>query len=62
MSIQTLFGILFLLAGIFQAITVILIYLGHKSYVLRFISRKVAMVLYSLIAFFLFFLAYINLA
>lgn len=61
MSIQTLFGVLFLLGGIFQAFTVILIYQGHKHYILRFMNKKVAMVIYSLIALFLFFLAYINL-
>jgi len=61
MSIQTLFGILFLLSGIFQAFTAVLIYLGHKSYILRFMSKKMALILHCVLAFFLFFLAYINL-
>ncbi len=61
MSIQTLFGILFLLGGIFQAFTAILIYLGHKSYILRIMSKKVAIVFHCVLAFFLFFLAYMNL-
>ncbi|ASZ13600.1 hypothetical protein KTO58_06185 [Chitinophaga pendula] len=61
MKTQTLFGILFLLGGIFQAITAILIYQGHRHYILRFANRKVGMIIYSIFALLLFFLAYVNL-
>ncbi|MDQ0107316.1 hypothetical protein SAMN05660909_01050 [Chitinophaga terrae (ex Kim and Jung 2007)] len=61
MSIQTLFGILFLLGGIFQAFTAILIYQGHKHYILKIANRKVGMAIYFIFAFVLFFLAYTNL-
>ncbi|RFS26450.1 hypothetical protein DVR12_01280 [Chitinophaga silvatica] len=61
MRIQTLFGILFLLGGIFQAFTAILIYQGHKHYILKIANRKVGMIVYFIIAFVLFFLAYTNL-
>ena len=62
MRIQTLFGILFLLGGIFQAFTAILIYQGHKHYILKIANRKVGMIVYAVFAFILFFLAYTNLA
>ncbi len=61
MTNQTLFGILFLLGGVFQAFTAILIYQGHKHYLLRFASKKVSIVIYIILALLLFFLAYINL-
>jgi hypothetical protein len=61
MRIQTLFGILFLLGGIFQAFTAILIYQGHKHYILKIANRKVGMIVYGIFAFILFFLAYTNL-
>ncbi|RBL91591.1 hypothetical protein DF182_02960 [Chitinophaga flava] len=61
MSLQTLFGILFLLGGIFQAFTAILIYQGHQHYILKIASRKVSLVIYFIFALLLFYLAYINL-
>lgn len=61
MRTQTLFGILFLLGGIFQSITAYLIYQGHDHYVLRFANRKIGMIIYIIFALILFLLAYINL-
>lgn len=61
MSLQTLFGILFLLAGIFQAFTAILIYQGHQHYILKIANRKVSLVIYFILSLLLFYLAYINL-
>jgi len=61
MKTQTLFGILFLLGGIFQAITAYLIYQGHEHYILRLANRRVGMILYIIFALLLFFLAYVNL-
>jgi len=61
MRTQTLFGILFLLGGIFQSITAYLIYQGHEHYVLRFANRKIGMIIYIIFALILFLLAYINL-
>ncbi len=61
MRMQTLFGVLFLLGGIFQAFTAILIYQGHTHYILKIANRKVSMIIYFIIALLLFYLAYINL-
>ena len=61
MRTQTLFGILFVLGGIFQAITAYLIYQGHEHYILRFANRKIGMIIYIIFALILFLLAYINL-
>jgi hypothetical protein len=61
MRTQTLFGILFLLGGIFQSITAYLIYQGHDHYILRFANRKLGMIIYIIFALLLFLLAYINL-
>lgn len=61
MRIQTLFGVLFLLGGIFQAFTAILIYQGHKHYILKIASKRVSMVIYFIFALLLFYLAYVNL-
>lgn len=58
MRVQTLLGVLFALGGIFQCITAILIYQGHRHYILRFANRKVGMVIYIIFALLLFFLAY----
>jgi hypothetical protein len=58
MRVQTLFGVLFLLGGIFQMITAVLIYQGQRHYILRFANRKVGMVIYALFSLLLFFLAY----
>lgn len=58
MRIQTLFGVLFLLGGIFQMITAVLIYQGQRHYILRFANRKVGMVIYAVFALLLFYLAY----
>jgi uncharacterized membrane protein HdeD (DUF308 family) len=61
MRTQTLFGILFLLGGIFQSITAYLIYQGHEHYILRFANRRIGMIIYIIFALILFFLAYTNL-
>jgi hypothetical protein len=61
MRTQTLFGILFLLGGIFQSITAYLIYQGHDHYILRFANRKIGMIIYIIFALLLFLLAYTNL-
>lgn len=61
MRTQTLFGILFLLGGIFQSITAYLIYQGHQHYILRFANRKLGMIIYIIFALILFVLAYLNL-
>lgn len=58
MRVQTLLGVLFLLGGIFQCITAVLIYQGERHYILRFANRKVGMVIYAIFALLLFFLAY----
>lgn len=58
MRVQTLLGVLFLLGGIFQAITAVLIYQGQRHYILRFANRKVGMVIYAIFAVLLFVLAY----
>lgn len=58
MRVQTLFGVLFLLGGIFQMITAVLIYQGQRHYILRFANRKVGMVIYAVFALLLFYLAY----
>ncbi|ACU62848.1 hypothetical protein Cpin_5419 [Chitinophaga pinensis DSM 2588] len=58
MRVQTLFGVLFLLGGIFQMITAVLIYQGQRHYILRFANRKVGMIIYALFSLLLFFLAY----
>jgi hypothetical protein len=58
MRVQTLFGVLFALGGIFQCITAVLIYQGERHYILRFANRKVGMVIYAIFALLLFFLAY----
>ena len=58
MRVQTLLGVLFLLGGIFQMITAVLIYQGQRHYILRFANRKVGMVIYGLFSLLLFFLAY----
>jgi len=62
MRTQTLFGILFLLGGIFQAITAYLIYEGHNHYIIKLVNRKVGIVIYIIFALLLFVLAYLNLA
>jgi len=61
MTTQTLFGILFLLGGIFQSITAYLIYKGHGHYVLKLANRKIGVVIYVIFALLLFVLAYIYL-
>ncbi|HEU4556052.1 MAG TPA: hypothetical protein VFS25_24610 [Chitinophaga sp.] len=61
MSTQTIFGILFLLGGIFQSITAYLIYQGHEHYIMRLTNRKIGIVIYIIFALLLFLLAYINL-
>lgn len=61
MRTQTLFGILFLLGGIFQSITAYLIYQGNEHYILRFANRRIGMIIYIIFALILYFLAYINL-
>jgi hypothetical protein len=58
MRVQTLLGVLFLLGGIFQCITAVLIFQGEKHYILRFANRKVGMVIYAIFAILLFYLAY----
>ncbi len=58
MRVQTLFGILFLLGGIFQAITAYLISQGHQHYILRIANRKVGIVIYAIFALLMFGLAY----
>ncbi|SFO67693.1 hypothetical protein SAMN05428949_6124 [Chitinophaga sp. YR627] len=58
MRVQTLFGVLFLLGGIFQMITAVLIYQGQRHYILRFANRKVGMIIYALFSLLLLFLAY----
>lgn len=61
MTIQTIFGILFLLGGIFQSITAYLVYQGHEHYILRFTNRKIGAIIYIIFALLMFLLAYINL-
>lgn len=58
MRLQTLLGVLFLLGGIFQGITAVLIYQGQRHYILRVANRKVGSVIYAIFALLLFFLAY----
>jgi hypothetical protein len=58
MRVQTLLGVLFLLGGIFQCITAVLIYQGERHYILRIANRKVGMVIYAVFAILLFYLAY----
>lgn len=60
MSVQTILGVLFLLGGIFQCITAVLIYQGERHYILRFANRKIGMVIYIIFALLLFYLAYRN--
>lgn len=58
MRVQTLMGVLFLLGGIFQCITAVLIYQGERHYILRIANRKVGMIIYAIFAMLLFYLAY----
>jgi len=58
MRVQTLLGVLFLLGGIFQCITAVLIYQGERHYILRIANRKVGMIIYAIFAILLFYLAY----
>lgn len=58
MRVQTLLGALFLLAGIFQMITAVLIYQGERHYILRFANRKIGIVIYVIFSILLFYLAY----
>ena len=60
MRVQTLLGVLFLLGGIFQMITAVLIYQGERHYILRFAGRKVGAIIYLIISILLFFFAYMT--
>jgi hypothetical protein len=58
MRVQTLLGVLFILGGIFQCITAVLIYQGERHYILKVANRKVGAVIYAIFAILLFYLAY----
>ncbi|RAJ06884.1 hypothetical protein LX64_02012 [Chitinophaga skermanii] len=58
MSTQTLYGILFLLAGLFQLFTAFLIFQGNSHYMVRVAGKKVGMLIYIIFAVILFYLGY----
>ncbi|ATL48499.1 hypothetical protein COR50_15765 [Chitinophaga caeni] len=61
MNTQTLYGYLFLLAGVFQLVTAFLVYRGNPHYILKLAGRKVGVIVYLVLAILLFYLAYRNL-
>ncbi|HEY6083589.1 MAG TPA: hypothetical protein VIU45_09035 [Chitinophagaceae bacterium] len=50
MSTRILLGIILLVAGIFQTVTVFLLYKGHQHYMLKLMKRPFAMVFYAIFA------------
>ncbi len=58
MDLRDLFGYLFILAGLFQLLTAYLVFAGQQHYILRIANRKVGTVIYVVLAFALFYLAY----
>lgn len=50
MNLKIVFGVIFLLAGIFQTITVWLLARGNDHYILKYFRRGIAMVFYGIFA------------